>query len=65
MNITRITYAVCIHEWESICGLLYRNCFPKIKDYSRLRPYNSSHVHRKCGSITEMVQDRHVVTTHQ
>jgi len=21
MNMTRIIYVVCIHEWESICGL--------------------------------------------
>jgi len=41
------------------------NCFPKMKDYSRLRPHKGSHVHRKCGSIEEIVQDTHVVTTHQ
>ena len=35
MNMTRINYAVCIHEWESIYGF-NRNCFPKMKDFSRL-----------------------------
>ena len=36
-----------------------RNCFfSKMKDYSRLRPLKGSHVHRKCGSVKEMMQDR-------
>jgi len=57
MNMTRINYVVCIHGWESIC-------FPRMKDFSRLRNLQAcSHVHRKSGSIKEMVQDRHVVTT--
>ena len=40
-----------------------RNCFPKMKDFSRLGDLQAcSHVHRKGGSIKEIVQDRHVVT---
>jgi len=35
------------------------NGFSKMKDNSRLRPPKGSHVHRKCGSVKEMVQDRH------
>jgi len=42
-----------------------RNCFQKMKDFSRLAPPpTGSHIHRKSGSIKEMVQDRHVVTEH-
>ena len=37
MNMTRINYVVCTHEWESICSVVFnRNCFPKMK--VRLRP---------------------------
>ena len=39
-----------------------RNCFPKMKHHSRLRPPpKGSNLHRKCGSrpINKMVQDRH------
>jgi len=45
--------------------VINRNCFSKMKDYSRLRPTKGSHVHHKCGIIKEMVQDRHVVTAQQ
>jgi len=41
-----------------------RNCFVKTKYVSRLEPPTSIHIHCKSGSIKEMVQDRHVVTTH-
>ena len=35
-----------------------RNCFPKMKDFSRLVALN-----RKSGSIKEMAHDGHTVTT--
>jgi len=35
MNMTRITYAVCIHGWESIYGLQSQP-FSKMTDFSRL-----------------------------
>jgi len=35
ISMTRINYAVCIHEWESIYGF-NRNCLPKMKDFSML-----------------------------
>ena len=34
MNMTGITYAVCIHGWESM--VFNRNCFPKMTDFLRL-----------------------------
>ena len=57
-------YVVCIHEWESICGL-QSQLFPKMKDFSSLGPPTGSHVHRKSGTIKVMVKDRHLVTTHR
>jgi len=38
-----------------------RNCFPKI--LYMVRRSTGGHGHRKNGSIKEIVQDRHVVTT--
>jgi len=43
-----------------------RNRFLKRKDFSRLGDLQAcSHVHRKSDSVKEMVQDRHVITTHE
>ena len=58
--------SLCIYMNGQACVVFNRNCFPKMKDYSTLRPYKSSHLQRNCGSrpIKEMVQDRDVVTTH-
>jgi len=68
MNMTPkiIHYVVCIVVYINgkVSAVFYRNCFPKIKDFSRLGPSTGSHVHRKSGSVKEMVQDKHVVTTH-
>jgi len=38
-------------------------CFPKI--LFKVRRSMGGHGHRKSGSIKEIVQDRHIVTTHQ
>jgi len=32
---------------EQVCVVFNRNCFAKMKDYSRLRPPKGSHLHRK------------------
>jgi len=32
---------IIVHKWESIC--VHRNCFLKMKDFSRLCPYRQSH----------------------
>jgi len=55
---THINYAVCIHRWESICGLFSEN--------ERHPPYRRAvtYIVSKSGSIKGMMQDRHVVTTH-
>ena len=40
-----------------------RNCFPNER-LLKVRHPTGSHVLRKSSSIKEMVQDKHVVTTH-
>ena len=51
MNMIRTNYAVCI-QYGKIYVVFHRNYFPKLKNYSRLRPPpNASYIHRKCGSI--------------
>ena len=35
MNMTCITYAVCIHGWK-VSMVFNRNCFPKMTDFLRL-----------------------------
>ena len=59
MDMIGINYVVC----GQVCVVFNRSCFPKMKDYSRLRSPKGSHLHRKCGCrpIKEIVQDRHVV----
>jgi len=37
MNMARIKYVVCMHEWKSICGLQSQLFFEN-KDFSRLAP---------------------------
>ena len=64
MNMTHINYVVCIYEWEIICGL-QSQLFSENERLFKVTPHKGSHVHRKCGSIEEIVQDTHVVTTHQ
>jgi len=65
MSVTHIIYVVCIHEWESICGL-QSQLFSENERLFKVSPPppTGSHIHRKSGSIKEMVQDRHVVTEH-
>jgi len=43
-----------------------RNCFSKMKAFSKLGALQAVTytVHRKCGSVKEMVRDSHAVTTH-
>jgi len=58
---------LCVYINGKISVVFNRNCFPKMKDFSRLAPpLAGSHVHRKSGRpiIKEMVQERHVVTIH-
>jgi len=41
-----------------------RNCFFfKNERLFKVRRFTCGHVHRKSGSVKEMLQDRHVVTT--
>jgi len=48
-----------------VSSVFNQSCFPKMKDFSRLGDLQAcSHVHRKSGSIKEMVQDRHIVFTY-
>ena len=49
---------------QVICGL-QSQLFSENERLFKVTPYKGSHVHRKCGSIEEIVQDTHVVTTHQ
>jgi len=59
MHMTRIKVSM------KVSMVFNRNYFPKMKDFSRLGDLQAcSHIHRKSGSIKELVQDRHVVTTH-
>ena len=39
MNITRIKTTLCVYINEHEFVVFNRNCFPKMKDYSRLRPF--------------------------
>jgi len=64
MSMTRIDYAVCIHGWESIYSL-HLQLFYKNEILFKVRRPTDSHVHRKSGSIKEMVRDKHVAATHQ
>jgi len=60
-----ILTTLCIYMNGKVSVVFNRNCFPKMKDFSKLAPVRTgSHVHRKSGSIKEMVQDMHIVTTH-
>ena len=43
--------------------VINRNCFPKMTDFFKVRRSTGSHIHRKSGSIKEMVKNRHVVTS--
>ena len=56
----------CVHTNGQICVVFNRNCFPKMKDYSRLGALRAVTYTTNCGNrpIKEMVQNRHVVTTH-
>ena len=67
MNMTRIKYVVCIHSGNLVMAFT-RNCVPKNERLFKVGRLTGSHVHRKSGSIKEvvheMVQDRHVVITH-
>ena len=59
LNMTLITYVVCIHVWESICGL-QSQLFSKNE---RLFKVMGSHIglHCESGIISSIVQDRHIV----
>ena len=62
---TSINYVLYACMDGKVSMIFNRNCFPKLKDFARLGDLQAcSHVHRKSGSMKEMVQDRHVVTTH-
>ena len=50
MNMTRITYDMCIHAWESIYGL-QSQLFSKNDRLFEVRCPTASHVHRKSGRI--------------
>ena len=64
MNMTRINYVVCncVYMNVKVSVVFNRNCLLKMEDFSRLGPPTGSHLHRKSGSIKEMMQDRRVVT---
>jgi len=51
------------HEWESICGLK-SELFSKNERLQEHAPYKQSRT-PKSDSIKEMVQDKHIVTTHR
>ena len=63
MNMTRIDYTVCIRGWESIYGLSSQ-LFSKNDRLFKVRHHTGGHIHPKSGSVKEMAQDRHIVTTH-
>ena len=58
-SITCINYNRSTHQSESICGLNPNCC-----QNERLLKITCSHVCCESGSISEMMQDRHVVATH-
>jgi len=53
--IWHILTMLCVYMNRKVSVVFNRNCIPKMKDCSRLRPHKGSHVHRKCGSIKEKV----------
>ena len=65
MNTARINLiTLCVYMNGKLSVVCNRNCFPKLKDFSRLGPPRGSRVHRKSGGVKEMVQNRHIVTTY-
>ena len=53
---------LCVYMNEKVSVVFNRNCFPKMTLF-KVRPPTGSQVHRKSGSIKEMVQNRQVDTT--
>ena len=51
-----------LHMDGKVSMVFNRNCFSKIRDFSRLGALHGSHVHGISGCIKEMARDRHVVT---
>jgi len=60
MNMTLTTLYAYMNG--NIYMVFNRNCFPKMTLF-KVRPPTGSQVHRKSGSIKEMVQNRQVDTT--
>ena len=56
----RINYVVCIHEWESISGLQSQP-FSENEILFKVRPLSGSQIHRKSGSMKEIVQDTYIL----
>jgi len=55
---------LCVDMDGKVTMVFNRNCFPKMKDFSRLGALGGSHIHRTSGIIEEMARDGHIVTTH-
>jgi len=65
MNMARISLiTLCVYINGKASMVFNRNCFPKLKNFSRLGPIHAVMYTRKSGGIIEMVQNKHIVTTY-